>query len=79
MHVVHALFFCFVFCSGMRAMFFFLDFYLLCRPDESVEFLTKGDNNSVNDRGLYTRKRAASYSFFFDFANVLSLFFFVCV
>merc|ERR1712000_514953 len=27
------------------------------RPDGKVEFLTKGDNNRVNDRGLYARNQ----------------------
>jgi len=26
---------------------------LFCREDGSVKFLTKGDNNNVDDRGLY--------------------------
>ena len=29
------------------------EFHLYCRSDGHVKFLTKGDNNQVDDRGLY--------------------------
>ena len=34
-------------------MYQFTEFPLYCRSDGDVKFLTKGDNNQVDDRGLY--------------------------
>ena len=36
-------------CTRLDLIFF----VLRCREDGAVKFLTKGDNNSVDDRGLY--------------------------
>lgn len=36
----------------IKGIHVFLHFEL-CRTDGSVKFLTKGDNNNVDDRGLY--------------------------
>ncbi len=33
--------------------YFFCCFHIIVRPNGTVEFLTKGDNNRVDDRGLY--------------------------
>ena len=32
-------------------------FCLFSREDGSIKFLTKGDNNSVDDRGLYAQNQ----------------------
>lgn len=48
LHIIH------IFIDYTSQSFFFSVYSLLfCRADGKLKFLTKGDNNAVDDRGLY--------------------------
>lgn len=42
-------------CSKLSAALNFTSVFFLFRNNGTVKFLTKGDNNSVDDRGLYAQ------------------------
>lgn len=40
---------------GPHKKIYFITFFVCSREDGVVKFLTKGDNNQVDDRGLYAQ------------------------